>query len=154
MNNFITSSTENRIVGKICCDICGKEKSIHCLTTIVKYDEKKKKICFVSLKEWWKSGLFIKKYVEYPYSSSSQLDGGFDEMNYYLEKGGYIVHFLDENIVSEDIVYVVDILMHRNEIRFVSKSLSGNIEEELIPFEEYCKRFLSSGKQNSKKYDN
>ena len=109
MNNYVTSSTENRAVEEICCDICDKEKSIQYLAAVVQYDKKKKKICFASLKELWKTGLLIKKYVEYPYNTEKQLENGFAEIAFYLKRGGYIVHFLDVNVVSDDIVYIKDI---------------------------------------------
>ena len=144
MNDYITSSPEKSIIKKICCDICDKETSIQYLATLVRYDKKKKKICFASLKELWKTGLLIKKYVEYPYNTEKQLENGFAEIAFYLKRGGYIVHFLDVNVVSDDIVYIKDIFMDSREIQFVSKGFSGDIVEERASIEQYCNRFLTS----------
>lgn len=88
MNFCISSSIEVKIHENIFQKMKAY-KDITCdLMDILRFDSKRRIVRFISLKELWKTGLIIKKYIEYPCHAYSELENVFSEMNDYLKKGG------------------------------------------------------------------
>lgn len=111
----------------------------------VTYSASKKVLQFIPLKEMWKYGLVVKRYLEYPSISVEELDDVFEEIQYYLQQKDYIVHFVDEALESDRINLILNISLRDRKVTFRSWSLSGEMQENLLPYEEYGKRYMACG---------
>lgn len=65
----------------------------------------------------------------------------------YLSKGAYIVNFVDEKKVCEDIILIVAIDEKKRLVTIRYKKLTGDIVEQTLLFEEYADDFLSESIQ-------
>ena len=65
----------------------------------------------------------------------------------YLSKGAYIVNFVDEKKVCEDIILIVAIDEKKRLVTIRYKKLTGDIVEQTLSFEEYADDFLSESIQ-------
>ena len=84
MNFCISSSIEVKIHENIFRKIRTSENMPCDLMDILRFDSKRRIVRFISLKELWKTGLIIKKYIEYPCHTYSELGNVLSELNDYL----------------------------------------------------------------------
>lgn len=111
----------------------------------VTYSASKKVLQFIPLREMWEYGLVVKRYLEYSDISMGELGDVFEEIQYYLQQKDYIVHFVDEALESDRINLILNISLHDRKVTFRSWSLSGEMQESSLSYEEYGKRYMVCG---------
>ncbi len=140
---YISSSMESQIAEMMGrnenCDVC---LFYHLFSSLV-FDKKKKELRFPTLREFWKSGVAVKRYLEYPCKSLTAIKPVWNLLSQYLRKGSYIVNFVDEKKVCEDIVLILSIDEKKRLITIRYKQLTGDVIEKTLLFEEYAGDFLS-----------
>lgn len=115
------------------------------LFSTVTYSASKKVLQFIPLREMWEYGLVVKRYMEYPDISMEELGDVFGEIQFYLQQKDYIVHFVDEALESDRINLILDISLHDRKVTFRSWSLSGEMQESSLFYEEYGKKYMVCG---------
>ena len=111
------------------------------------FDKTKKELRLPILREIWRSGVAVKRYLEYPCKSPTTMIHVWKSLSEYLSKGAYIVNFVDEKKVCEDIILIVAIDEKKRLVTIRYKKLTGDIVEQTLLFEEYADDFLSESIQ-------
>ena len=109
----------------------------HLFSSLV-FDKTKKELRLPILREIWRSGVAVKRYLEYPCKSPTTMIHVWKSLSEYLSKGAYIVNFVDEKKVCEDIILIVAIDEKKRLVTIRYKKLTGDIVEQTLLFEEYA----------------
>ena len=72
----------------------------HLFSSLV-FDKTKKELRLPILREIWRSGVAVKRYLEYPCKSPTTMIHVWKSLSEYLSKGAYIVNFVDEKKAEE-----------------------------------------------------
>ena len=144
---YISSSMEAQIAEMIGRDEKSNDYRFYHLFSSLVFDKTKKELRFPILREIWRSGVAVKRYLEYPCKSPTTMIHVWKSVSEYLSKGAYIVNFVDEKKVCEDIILIVAIDEKKRLVTIRYKKLTGDIVEQTLSFEEYADDFLSESIQ-------
>lgn len=140
--NCICSSADASMVEQICKDKRIEVSWFLFLFSTVKYQSRKKSLQFITLKEMWKYGLVIKRYMEYPDVSIDEVTNVFEEIQTYLRQEDYVVHFIDENLESDRINLILNISLADRKVTFRSWSITDVMQEDCLSYEEYFREYM------------
>lgn len=146
----ITSSIEAMMAERIYNDERAGKLSFFERFSEVHFDEKTRGLRLASLRELWKDGFAMKRYMEYPCACSSNLDKVFEEIDFYLQKGDLVIRYIDRESVCEGMNWITGIHTADCKINFRTMAFNGEVLEESLTYEAYCKRFLTFRDNNSR----
>ena len=144
---YISSSMEAQIAEMMGRDEKSNDYRFYHLFSSLVFDKTKKELRLPILREIWRSGVAVKRYLEYPCKSPTTMIHVWKSLSEYLSKGAYIVNFVDEKKVCEDIILIVAIDEKKRLVTIRYKKLTGDIVEQTLLFEEYADDFLSESIQ-------
>ena len=144
---YISSSMETQIAEMIVRDEKSNDYRFYHLFSSLVFDKTKKELRFPILREIWRSGVAVKRYLEYPCKSPTTMIHVWKSLSEYLSKGAYIANFVDEKKVCEDIILIAAIDEKKRLVTIRYKKLTGDIVEQTLLFEEYADDFLSESFQ-------
>ena len=140
---YISSSMEAQIAEMMGRDEKSNDYRFYHLFSSLVFDKTKKELRLPILREIWRSGVAVKRYLEYPCKSPTTMIHVWKSLSEYLSKGAYIVNFVDEKKVCEDIILIVAIDEKKRLVTIRYKKLTEDIVEQTLLFEEYADDFLS-----------
>lgn len=114
----------------------------HFLT--LKVNAENKTLHFVTLKELWKSGIAMKRYLEYPNVELHSLDTFFEEINTYIRKSAYLIHFINGIHEKEKYIQIRGISMEMKKVRVISWEENGQAIDREVSFTEYYQTYIET----------
>ena len=138
----VSSCAEAAVIEMICKDKKMNQSNYFQVFSTVRYSTSQKSLRFKSLKEFWSDGFVIKRYLEYPDVDPPGISKVFEEINRYLQRGDYVVHFVDDNLNDEEINIITNISCSNGMICFRTWQPDGKMKESSLFFKEYCNLFF------------
>lgn len=142
-NTDIISSADASMIDQICRDKRVDNSWLFFFFLTVRYDIQKKSLRFMSMKEMWKYGLVVKRYIEYPNNQVVGESGVFEEIGGYIQRNDYVLHYTDENLENDDVNMILRISLPERKVDFRSWHPDGSVTEESLTYKEYCERHTS-----------
>lgn len=141
--NTIVSSVEAFIAELIAKDQKIDKIYFYEIFLTVFWNAEKSVLQFASLKGVWERGLVMKRYLEYPIEQPNLLQDVFAELNIYLNKGNYVLHFTERNLGFEVINLILGVSVPDRKVNFLTWQSKDGIVKNSLSYEEYGDKYMS-----------
>lgn len=142
--NRIISSADAFMTERICADERVDDAWFFVLFSTINYNPRVKSLQLISLKEMWQYGFVVKRYLEYPDVLIAELSNVFEEISIYIQRKDYVVHFINENLTSDEINIILDISLAEQKVDFLTWQFDNKMCQNSLSYEEYYERYISS----------